>query len=63
MQCRPGAIVYFWHFAVRKETEKIPRAESVVFYANTVFPYAKSALAMGLLPFHAAPKIFSKNRK
>jgi hypothetical protein len=56
MQCRPGAIVYFWHFAVRKETEKIPRAERVVFYANTVFSYTKKgALTMGLFPFNADP--------
>ena len=41
IQSKPGMIVYVWHFSVRKETEKFPRAERVVFYANTVLLYTK----------------------
>jgi hypothetical protein len=49
-------IVYVWHFSVRKETEKITRAERVVFYANTVLLYTKSdELSAGTFPIDAGP--------
>ena len=63
IQCRPGAIVYFWHFAVRKETEKFPLVESVVFMQILCSHIQKRRGGLVVFSFRAGPKIFYKNRK